>query len=66
MALEPSFTVVYRDINDSRILTDVYIPPNVADENGGKEPTEVPVIYIVHGLMAVLSFIRSLFALICS
>lgn len=60
MDLRPSFSVIYREINDSQILTDVFIPPTVKSKNGGKELTEVPVIYIVHGLVAVLSFIRSL------
>lgn len=54
MDLKPTFSVVYKEINDSHILTDVFIPPFKANEttvdgDGHQTPTEVPVIYVVHG-----------------
>ncbi|KAL3248816.1 hypothetical protein ABHI18_011872 [Aspergillus niger] len=53
MDLKPTFSVVYKEVNDSKILTDVFIPSFKAYERTAQEspliPTEVPVIYVVHG-----------------
>ncbi|KAL2831859.1 Alpha/Beta hydrolase protein [Aspergillus pseudoustus] len=50
MDLKPTFTVVYKEINGSQILTDVFVPPpDSINRSADGNPTRVPVIYIIHG-----------------
>ncbi|KAM6523088.1 hypothetical protein FSOLCH5_003707 [Fusarium solani] len=50
MAPKPTFTVVYREVGGSKILTEVYVPPtDLAIQASNSQPTEVPIIYVVHG-----------------
>ncbi|OJI96474.1 hypothetical protein ASPVEDRAFT_98181, partial [Aspergillus versicolor CBS 583.65] len=42
----PTFSVVYKELDGSQILTDIYVP---SIKSGQEDVTKVPVIYIVHG-----------------
>ncbi|KAH8586908.1 Alpha/Beta hydrolase protein [Bisporella sp. PMI_857] len=51
MDLEPAFSLAYKEVDGSRILTDVFIPPTKSQQQVSDpgHPTEVPVIYVIHG-----------------
>lgn len=54
MALEPTFTLVYRTVEDSKISTEVYVPdikPTDLAHNA-----KIPLIYIIHGMDRLLLY----------
>ncbi|KAH8890736.1 hypothetical protein GQ53DRAFT_824458 [Thozetella sp. PMI_491] len=46
MTMEPTFTLMYRTLAESEILTEVYVPSASAKNSGIQA---VPLMYVIHG-----------------